>query len=182
MYLNIYLFALIGLYFFFKCLIKFAFFLCFFFCFFVSLFIHLFIPLFVGSFSIHTFIHFQCTTSVTTIFSSDHWLLGHHSPWWVFVFRPLTWSVCADDACDAGPTSYQHCANIPISCDSRSPITTYHRPLQTLYTLLYVGPASQSLKHTTSLFSLSEHYILSREWSVIVDLVQISYHVRPMVQ
>ena len=34
---------------------------------------------------------------------------------------------------------------------------------------------SSSLKHTTTLFSLCDHYILSREWRVIVDLVQTSY-------
>ena len=28
------------------------------------------------------------------------------------------------------------------------------------------------LKHTTTLFSLSDHYILSQEWRVIVDQVQ----------
>ena len=37
------------------------------------------------------------------------------------------------------------------------------------------------LKHTTTLFSLSDHYILSREWRVIVDQVQINYHGRPTV-
>ena len=31
------------------------------------------------------------------------------------------------------------------------------------------------LIHTTTLFSLSEHYILSREWIVIVDQVQTNY-------
>ena len=33
------------------------------------------------------------------------------------------------------------------------------------------------LKHTTTLFALSDHYILSREWIVIVDQVQTNYHV-----
>ena len=28
-----------------------------------------------------------------------------------------------------------------------------------------------TLKHTTTLFALSDHYILSREWRVIVDQV-----------
>ena len=37
------------------------------------------------------------------------------------------------------------------------------------------------LKHTTTFFSLSDHYILSREWRVIVDLVQTNYHGRPMI-
>ena len=37
------------------------------------------------------------------------------------------------------------------------------------------------LKHTTTLFSLSDHYILSREWRVIVDQVQTNYHGRPVV-
>ena len=36
------------------------------------------------------------------------------------------------------------------------------------------------LKHTTALF-VSDHYILSREWIVIVDQVQNNYHGRPMV-
>ena len=34
------------------------------------------------------------------------------------------------------------------------------------------------LKHTTTLFALSDHYILSREWRVIVDQVQANYHSR----
>ena len=37
------------------------------------------------------------------------------------------------------------------------------------------------LKHTTTLISLSDHYILSREWRVIVDTLQTDYHGRPMV-
>ena len=37
------------------------------------------------------------------------------------------------------------------------------------------------LKHTTTLFSLSDHYILSREWRVIVDQVQTNYQGMPMV-
>ena len=37
------------------------------------------------------------------------------------------------------------------------------------------------LKHTTALFALSDHYILSREWRVIVDQLQTNYHGRPMV-
>ena len=41
--------------------------------------------------------------------------------------------------------------------------------------------SSGILKHTTTLFSLYDHYILSREWIVIVDLVQTNYHGRPMV-
>ena len=34
------------------------------------------------------------------------------------------------------------------------------------------------LKHTTTqfLFSLFDHYILSREWRIIVDQLEISYH------
>ena len=39
-------------------------------------------------------------------------------------------------------------------------------------------------KHTTILFALSDHYILSRGWRVIVDQhdqVQANYHGRPMV-
>ena len=38
-----------------------------------------------------------------------------------------------------------------------------------------------ALKHTTTLFSSSDHYILSREWRVIVDQVRTNYHGRPMV-
>ena len=38
---------------------------------------------------------------------------------------------------------------------------------------------SLSLEHTTTLFALSDQYILSREWRVIVDLVQSNYHGRP---
>ena len=37
------------------------------------------------------------------------------------------------------------------------------------------------LKHTTTLFSLFDHYILSREWEVIVDQVHNNYHGKPMV-
>ena len=40
---------------------------------------------------------------------------------------------------------------------------------------------SLCLKHTTTLLALSDHYILSREWRVIVDQVQTNYHGRPMV-
>ena len=36
------------------------------------------------------------------------------------------------------------------------------------------------LKHTTTLFSLSDHYILSREWRVIVDQEHTNYHGRPI--
>ena len=32
------------------------------------------------------------------------------------------------------------------------------------------------LKHTTTLFALSDHYILSGGWRVIVDQVQTNYH------
>ena len=35
-----------------------------------------------------------------------------------------------------------------------------------------------ALKHTTTLFSLSDHDILSREWRVIVDQVQTNYDSR----
>ena len=37
----------------------------------------------------------------------------------------------------------------------------------------------QWLKHTATLFALSDHYILSREWRVIVDQVQTNYQCRP---
>ena len=37
------------------------------------------------------------------------------------------------------------------------------------------------IKHTTTLFSLSDHDIISREWRGIVNLVLINYHGRPMV-
>ena len=48
--------------------------------------------------------------------------------------------------------------------------------------ILYHTTIQQNLKHTTTLFSLSDHYILilSREWRVIVHLVQTNYHGRPM--
>ena len=36
------------------------------------------------------------------------------------------------------------------------------------------------LKHTTTLFSLYNHDIVSREWIVSVDQVQTNYHGRPM--
>ena len=38
------------------------------------------------------------------------------------------------------------------------------------------------LKHTTTLFSLSDRDILSREWRVIAEQVglQTNYHARPM--
>ena len=39
----------------------------------------------------------------------------------------------------------------------------------------------KKLKQTTTLFSLSVHYILSREWGVIDDQVHTNYHGRPMV-
>ena len=35
--------------------------------------------------------------------------------------------------------------------------------------------------HYTTLFALFDHYILSREWRVIVDLVQTNYHGRPIM-
>ena len=38
---------------------------------------------------------------------------------------------------------------------------------------------SNRLKHTTTLFSLSDHYIVSRELRVIAEQVQINYHGRP---
>ena len=37
------------------------------------------------------------------------------------------------------------------------------------------------LKHTTTLFSLSDHHILRRGWRVIVDQVQTKYHGMPIV-
>ena len=40
---------------------------------------------------------------------------------------------------------------------------------------------SPQLKHTSTIFSLSDHYILSREWRVIVDQVQTNYHGRLIV-
>ena len=38
-----------------------------------------------------------------------------------------------------------------------------------------------TLKHTTTIFYLSDHYILSREWRVIVDKIKTNYHGMPMV-
>ena len=40
---------------------------------------------------------------------------------------------------------------------------------------------STNLKHAITLFALPDHYILSREWRIIVDQVQTSYHGRTMV-
>ena len=48
-------------------------------------------------------------------------------------------------------------------------------------TQLHVGEHSNHLKHTTTLFSFFDPYILSREWRVIFDLVQTNYYGRPMV-
>ena len=42
-----------------------------------------------------------------------------------------------------------------------------------------IGHRLVTLKHTTTLFSLSDHYI--REWIVIVDQVQTNRHGRLMV-
>ena len=41
--------------------------------------------------------------------------------------------------------------------------------------------AVSQLKHTTKLFALSDHYILSREWGVFVDQVQTNYHDRLLI-
>ena len=58
------------------------------------------------------------------------------------------------------------------------------------YTVVYCHAKSKgsisywlcrALKHTTTLFSLSDHDILSRERRVIVDQVQTNYHGRPVV-
>ena len=40
---------------------------------------------------------------------------------------------------------------------------------------------ASSLKHITTLFSLSDHDILSREWRGRVGHVQTNHHDRPMV-
>ena len=45
----------------------------------------------------------------------------------------------------------------------------------------WVDNSCLRLKHTTTSFSLSDRYILSRGWRVIVDQVQTNYHGRPMV-
>ena len=63
-------------------------------------------------------------------------------------------------------------AHIAWGCDDR-----YWYNVGTL--LLDSHLNSAQLKHTTTLFSLSNHYILSREWRVIVDQVQINSHGRP---
>ena len=51
--------------------------------------------------------------------------------------------------------------------------------------MLQINPGSRvhklHLKHTTTLFFLFDHYILSREWRVIVDQVQTNYRGRSMV-
>ena len=44
-----------------------------------------------------------------------------------------------------------------------------------------IGLPYSYLTHTTTFFVLSDHYILSREWKVVVDQVQTNYHARPMV-
>ena len=44
-----------------------------------------------------------------------------------------------------------------------------------------VSMAYTELKHTTTLFSLSDHDNLSREERVIVHQVQTNYHGRPML-
>ena len=50
-------------------------------------------------------------------------------------------------------------------------------PRGTYVTQIRTSTICQAIfKHTTTLFSLSDHYILSREWEVIVDLVQTNYH------
>ena len=49
------------------------------------------------------------------------------------------------------------------------------------FAVRYVHQSSHEEKHTTTLFSLSDHYILSQEWRVIVDQVQTNYHGRPLV-
>ena len=55
----------------------------------------------------------------------------------------------------------------------------------TLFTALqlkdgWVYNSYLGLKHNTTLFSLSDRYILSREWRVL-DQVQTNYHGGPMV-
>ena len=49
--------------------------------------------------------------------------------------------------------------------------------VQTFYR---VGDNLGALKHTTTIFALSDH-ILNREWRFIVDQVQTNYHDRPIV-
>ena len=62
--------------------------------------------------------------------------------------------------------------------EHESPPTGFSRPLHGGS----VCRSSQVLKHTTTLFALSDHYILSREWRVIVDQAQTNYyHGRLMV-
>ena len=51
---------------------------------------------------------------------------------------------------------------------------TFYIDVQPLYILCI-------LKHTTPLFSLSDHYIPSQEYRVIVDQVQTNQHGRHMV-
>ena len=41
------------------------------------------------------------------------------------------------------------------------------------------GRETPCSKHTTTLFALCDHDILSREWRVVVDQVQTNYHGRP---
>ena len=46
---------------------------------------------------------------------------------------------------------------------------------------VYVSCHYNTLKHTTTFFSLCDHYNLCWEWRVFVDQVQTNYHGRPMV-
>ena len=50
------------------------------------------------------------------------------------------------------------------------------RDAQIIYITTDRNSNLRSLKHTTTLFSFSDHYILSREWRVIVDQVETNYH------
>ena len=54
-------------------------------------------------------------------------------------------------------------------------------PSQPIITRHIFAVISIQLKHTTTSFALTDHYILSREWRVIVDQVQTNYHGGPMV-
>ena len=65
----------------------------------------------------------------------------------------------------------------------RSPLRYDHRYIFFIYRddISMIFGLEFTLKHTTTIFSLSDHYILSREWGVIVNLVQTNYHGKPTV-
>ena len=57
-----------------------------------------------------------------------------------------------------------------------SPLVTCLPDLVDVLLCVQANTPSSPLKHTTTLFSLSDHYILSWEWRVIANLVHTNYH------